>query len=326
MNYSTITHKFLQSMVLSVLIFAGNTTHAQDQYPSKPISLIVPYGPGGSTDQLARALGEGMSKQLKQPVIIEFKPGAGGTLGAAQMVRTKPDGYSLTMLPISVFRQPYLQTVNYDPLKDLSYIATVSNYTYAIAVMADAKWKTINELVEDAKANPGKFSYSGSAQFSSNHLSMVEIGRIAGIEWTFIPYKGDAEGLTALFGGHVQVVASTSTVLPFMKSGKVRVLATVGDKRPADFADAPTLQEAGFPVVMHSPLGIAGPAGLPPDIIEKLDQAIAATLRDPKFKESMAALGIELSYRDHKEYAAYAVKTFAQEKTIIERLSKETQK
>ena len=326
MNPLKIMNTFARCLLSCSLALAGLTSQAQDQYPSKPISLIVPYGPGGSTDQLARALGEGMSKHLKQPVIIEFKPGAGGTLGAAQMTRTKPDGYSLTMLPISVFRQPYLQTVTYDPLKDLSYIAVVSNYTYAIAVMADAKWKTINELVDDAKANPGKFSYSGSAQYSSNHLSMVEIGRIAGIDWTFIPYKGDAEGLTALFGGHVQVVASTSTVLPFVKSGKVRILATVGDKRPADFADAPTLQEAGFPVVMHSPLGIAGPAGLSADIIQKLDEAISVTLKDPKFKESMASLGIELNYRDHKEYAAYAVKTFAQEKTIIERLSKETQK
>lgn len=290
-------------------------------YPSKPISLIVPYGAGGGTDALARALTERMGKKLGQPFIVESKPGAAGTLGVTQMVRTKPDGYSLTLVPLSVFRQPYLTKVQYDPLKDLSYIATVMNYTYAIAVPYSAPWKNIQELVADAKKQPDKYSYAGSAQYSSNHLAMTELARAAQLQWTFVPYKGDAEAINALLGSHVDIISATSTILPFVESKKVRVLAVAGAERSPDFPGIPTLKEAGYPVEMASPLGIAGPAGLPQDIVNKLDTTVREVMQDPEFIKQARTLGIELNYRDHKAYTAWASATYAKEKTIIARLA-----
>jgi tripartite-type tricarboxylate transporter receptor subunit TctC len=308
------------------IVSSAAPSWAQDVFPSRPISLIVPYAAGGSTDQLGRALAEALSRRLKQSVVIENKPGAGGTLGALQMTRAKPDGYSLTMIPLSVFRQPYLQPTNYNPIKDISYISTVANYSYAIGVRQDAKWKTLKDLVDDAKANPNTISYGTSALYSTNHVMIAELERATGAALTHIPYKGDSEAITALLGGHIQVVSSTSTVLPFAQSGKVRLLATGGETRAKDFPDVPTLKEQGYPVAVASPLGIGGPAGMPPAIVEKLDTAIREILADPAFVSTVEKFGIELAYRNHQQYSEYARVTFAQEKSIIERLSKEAQK
>lgn len=299
---------------------------AQDAYPSRPITLIVPNTAGGSTDLLGRALAEGLSRVLKQTVVVENKPGGNGTMGVLQMKRSQPDGYALTMVPLGAFRQPYLQTVAYHPLKDLSFISTIANYSYAIAVRPDSKWKTIQDLVNDAKAQPDSINYGTSAMFSTNHLLMVELGREAGARWTHVPHKGDSEALAALLGGHIQAVSSTSTVLPYAQSGKVRVLATGGETRSKDFPDVPTLKEAGYPVALASPLGIGGPAGLPPAIVVKLDEAIASVLKDPAFIAQAEKIGIELQYRNHQQYAQYAERAFAQEKSIIGRLAGEVQK
>lgn len=302
---------------LPCVVNAQNAT----PYPHKPVNLIVPYGAGGGTDALARALTDRMAKKLGQPFIIESKPGAAGTLGVTQIARAKPDGYSLTLVPLSVFRQPYLTKVQYDPLKDLSYIATVMNYTYAIAVPYNAPWKNIQELVADAKKSPDKYAYAGSAQYSSNHLAMTELARAAQLQWTFVPYKGDAEAINALLGGHVDIISSTSTILPFIESKKARVLAVAGAERSPDFPGIPTLKEAGFPVEMASPLGIAGPAGLPQDIVDKLDTTVREVMQDPGFIQQVRTLGIELNYRDSKAYTAWAAETYAKEKTIISRLA-----
>ena len=295
----------------------------QEVYPTRPITIVVPVGAGGSTDSLARALAEHMGRKLGQPVVIENRPGAGATLGAAQMVSTKPDGYTLTMVPLGVFRMPYLSKVQYDPMKDLTYIASVSNFTYAIAVPAESKWKDLAQLIADVKASPDRFSYAGSALYTSNHLLMAELGRVAGLKWTFVPYKGDAEAITALLGGHVQIVSATTTVLPFVESGKVRVLAVGGAEPSPYFPGVPTLKQLGHNVEMLSPLGIGGPAGLPAAVVTKLDRTIREIVEDPAFAKQANQLGMELAYRDHRAYTAWTQATFVAEKTIIKRLAGE---
>src|SRR5690606_4102992 len=154
--------------------------------------------------------------------------------------------HTLSIIPMGVFRQPYLQQggVSYDPLKDITYVSLVAGYGYAIGVKADAKWQTIQELLEDAKARPEEINYGTSGLFTSNHLAVAELERAADVDMTHVPFKGDAEAITALLGGHVEVVSSTNTLLPFVQAGQVRVLATAGETRPKDFADAPTLKEA----------------------------------------------------------------------------------
>ena len=313
--------RLVTNTILGLSLTAPALSQTAATYPNKPVTLIVPYGAGGNTDAMARALADKLGKKLGQPFIIENKAGAGATLGAAQMVRTKPDGYNLTLVPLSVFRQPYLTKVQYDPLKDLTYISTVMNYTYPIAVPYNAPWKDIHELVNYAKKSPDKISYAASVQYSSNHLAMTELARVADIKWTFIPYKGDADAINAILGGHVDLIAATSTILPFVESRKFRVLAVAGAERSPDFPGAPTLKESGYAVEMSSPLGVGGPAGLPADIVAKLDNAIRDIVKVPEFMKQARSLGVELSYRGPKEYTTWAKETFAREKSIISRLA-----
>jgi len=286
-------------------------------YPQRPITLIVPYAPGGTTDILGRALGEALSKTLKQTVVVENKPGANGTLGVVNLKRAKPDGYTLSMIPLGVFRQPYIQSVSYDPLKDLTYVSMVGGYNYAIAVKTDAPWKSIQELVEHARKHPGEVFYGVSARYSVNEFIMMDLAKKLDIEWTSVPFKGDSEAITNLLGGQIQAVSATNTILPMAQSGAVRVLATAGEKRSADFPDAPTLNEVGYPVVVTSPLGIAGPAGMPEDVVKTLDAAIETALKDPKLIETAGRFGIGLRYLDHAGYTRYAMDAAVNEKEAV---------
>lgn len=314
--------RMLPAGVAMAGVFAGSV-NAADTYPSRPITLTVPYGAGGSTDSLARSFAERLGSKLGVSVIVDYKAGAGGTLGAAHVKNQAPDGYSLTLLPLSVLRQPYLVKVNYEPLKDLTWISAVANYSYVVAVPESSTWQTINELVDDVKANPGKFNYAASAQYSSNHLAMAELGRVADLDWTFIPYKGDAEAITSLLGSNVDIISATSTILPFVKDKKVRPLAVAGSQRSPDFEGVPTLKESGYDVEMASPLGVGGPANMPVEVVNKLESAIAAVMADPVFLEKARFLGFELAHKNHKDYTAWAEQTYANEKTIIGRLAGE---
>lgn len=295
-------------------------TSAQAAYPNKPITIIVPYAPGGTTDVVGRALAESLSRQLKQPVVIENKPGAAGSMGVIEMMNAKPDGYRLTMAPVGIFRQPYLQETRYDPIRDLTYIASFLTYDFTVAVAADSPFKSIQDLVKFAKANPGVVDYGTPGKFTGNHVVLAKLGKEEGIKFVHVPYKGDSEAITALLGGHTKVAVVTNGVLTFMNAGKVRVLATAADVRPEAFSAMPTLKEAGFDVEVPSPLGLAGPKGLPEDIVKRLDQAVKTALDDPEIKKVVKNYGIRTYYMDHTTYAAFAKTTFKAEKDIIQSL------
>ncbi|WP_439810920.1 tripartite tricarboxylate transporter substrate binding protein [Bordetella bronchiseptica] len=312
----TMTKRWLGAGVAAAAMMAGAAAHAAD-YPQRPITLVVPYAAGGTTDILGRALAEALAGELKQAVVVENKPGANGTRGASGMKQARPDGYTLTMVPLGVFRQPYIQQVNYDPLKDLTYVSMVGGYNYAIAVADKAPWKTIQELIEHARSHPGEIFYGVSARYSVNEFLMMDLGRKAGVEWTSVPFKGDSEAVTNLLGGQIQVVSATNTILPFAQQGSVRVLATAGEARSPDFPDAPTLAEADYPVTVTSPLGIAGPAGMAPETVRILDEAIGRAARNPKLLETAARYGIGVKYLDHAGYTAYARKAAVEEKDAV---------
>jgi len=292
-------------------------------FPQRPVTLIVPYAAGGTTDILARALAEHMGRTLKQPVVIENRPGANGTMGAQRMKQARPDGYTLTMVPLGVFRQPYLEKVQYDPVKDLSYVSMVAGYSYAIAVRADSPVQNIQQLVEQSKNGKQGVFYGISALYSVNHALMAQLGQLTGAKWTAVPFKGDSESINALLGGQIQAISVTNTVVPFVQAGQVRVLATVGDKRTKEFAQAPTLLESGYKLSVRSPLGIAGPAGLPADVVGALDAAVRAAVNDPAFQATADRYGIELTYQGPAEYTDYARKTAVGEKDIVELMRNE---
>ncbi len=290
-------------------------------YPERPITIIVPYGAGGTTDIFGRALAASLGKELKQSVVVENKPGANGTMGAVAMKQTRPDGYTLTVVPLGVFRQPYIQKTTYDPVKDLKYISMVANYNYAIAVNAKSPWNSIKDLIEHTRKNPDTVFYGASVRYSVPEFIMMDLAKKVGLKWTSVPYKGDSEAITSLLGDQVQAISVTNTILPFAQSGRVRILATTGEQRSPDFfPDVPTLKEAGYPVTMSSPFGIAGPAGTPDSIVKVLDTAIARALKDPMLVAAAARYGIGINYMSNDKYTAYAKDAAVREKDAVDTL------
>lgn len=297
---------------------SGLAVAAEGDYPSRPITLIVPYAAGGVTDVMTRSLAQSMSKSLGQPIIVENKPGAGASMGVMDMKNVKPDGYRLTLSPMGIFRQPYIQKVNYDPIADLTYVATFMAYDFLLAVQHDSPFKSVKDVVEQSKKQPGSIDYGTPGKFSSNHVLMALLEKSAGVKFTDVPYKGDSEALNALLAGQTKTGVFGNTMLPYMKSGKLRALAIASETRPEAFADVPTFKELGYNVVTPSPLGIAGPKNLPPAIVQRLENAVQTAMQDASFKQTVANYGVRLEYRNSAEYSAFAKKIFADEKALVQ--------
>ncbi len=289
-------------------------------YPERPVTFICPWPAGGTADVTMRALCTAAGRELGQSVVVDNKAGASGMIGLKALASAKPDGYTIGQIPISVTRFSQLGMVQVDPLKDLSYIARVSGQTFGIAVRAEAPWKTLNDLVADAKANPDKITYATAGLGGATHVGMEELAIAAGVKFNAIPFKGGSEALQALMGGHVDVLADSSSWAPHVKSGKLRLLATWGEQRTAEFKDAPTLKEAGYNVVVDAPNGIGAPKGLPADIAARLRAAFKAAAASPEFATACARIDAPLMYLDAPDYEKYVSASVAKEKVLIERL------
>lgn len=300
--------------------FISSAAFAQDKFPNKPITLIVPWTPAGPSDAVLRAFAESASRILGVPVICENKPGAGGALGAAAMVNARPDGYLLTQLPLGVYRQPHMQKTNYDPIKDITHIACLTGYTFCIAASLDAPFKTLKEMVAYAKANPGKLEYGHTGTGTTPHLAIEDFSQKAGIELNPIPYKGAAEIMQAILGGHLRVASSTTEIIPLVKEGRLRLLATLGSKRTKAFPDVATVKENGWDTISESPFGIGGPKGMDPAVVRVLNDAFKKTLDDPKVIETLDKFYQPVIYMNSEDYTKYAVRTFEAEKATVERL------
>ncbi|MGK6311039.1 tripartite tricarboxylate transporter substrate binding protein [Variovorax sp. DT-64] len=289
-------------------------------YPERPVTFICPWPAGGTADVTMRALCTAAAKELGQSVVVDNKAGASGMIGLKALASAKPDGYTIGQIPISVTRFSQLGMVQVDPLKDLSYIARVSGQTFGIAVRAEAPWKTLKDLVADAKANPDKITYGTAGLGGATHVGMEEFAMAAGVKFNAIPFKGGSEALQALMGGHVDVLADSSSWAPHVKSGKLRLLATWGEQRTAEFKDAPTLKEAGYNVVVDAPNGIGAPKGLPADIAARLRAAFKVAATSPEFTAACARIDAPLMYLDAPDYEKYVSASVAKEKVLIERL------
>ena len=231
-------------LAVLVVLAVGGTAFAEP-FPSKPLKLIVPWPAGGPTDAQMRALARATEKYLGQSIVIENRPGASGTLAPVHMAqRERADGYVVSQIPYSVLRVPLTRGDAFDPAKDLSYILQVSAYTFGIVVRSDARWKTFDDLVAYAKANPGKVSYATSGAQSIPHLTMEAIAKRLGILWTHIPYKGGAESVAALIGGHVDAIGDGSAWAPKVNEGSFRLLVTWGERRTRSWPTVPTLRES----------------------------------------------------------------------------------
>jgi tripartite-type tricarboxylate transporter receptor subunit TctC len=293
---------------------------AQDKFPNRPITLIAPWPAGGSSDAVMRAFAESAGRALGGTVIVENKPGVGGTLGATAMMQAKPDGYTLTQLPLGIYRLPHMQKMPFDPVKDLTHIVCLTGYTFGLAATLDAPYKTLKEMVAYAKANPGKVAYGHTGTGTTPHLAIEEFANKAGIKLTDIPYKGSAEIMQAILGGHIQLMSGTPEFAPHVKAGKLRLLATLGRERNKAFPDVPTVKESGWDTISESPFGIGGPKNMDPAIVKILHDAFKKTLEDAKVLETLDRFYQPVIYMNTADYSAYAERTFAAEKATIERL------
>ena len=313
---------------LSLLLAAGAAAAitpfgaAQAQaYPSKPITLIVPFPSGGSTDRHLRVLAEIAGKQLGQNIIIENKPGAGGTLGPGMMALTaKPDGYTLAQFPMGMLRVPHMQKTRWNPLTDFTYIVGVSGYTFGFTVRSDSPYKTFNDYIEAARKQPGKIDYGSTGIGTSPHLLMEELAESAKVKLNHVPFKGNADLQQALLGGHVMAQSDATGWDKFVDNGQMRLLLTFGEKRTKRWPNVPTAKELGYGVVSSSPYGIVGPKGMDAGIVKTLHDAFKKAMDDPKHLEVLEQLNQATWYRSGEDYVKWARETFVKDKALIEKL------
>lgn len=289
-------------------------------FPSRPIRYICPWPAGGSTDGVIRAIAESAARNLGQQIIVDNKGGAGGMLGANELVNAKPDGYTVSQLPHGVFRIPHMQKVQFDTLKDFTWIACLTGYTFGLVVPVDSPLKSIKDLVAYAKANPGKFTYGSTGIGTSPHLAVEEFAQRAGIQLTHIPFKGNADNMQAVLGGHVMGASDATGWGPHVDAGKLRLLATYGSKRTKRWPHVPTLDELGFQTVSDSPFGVCGPKGMDPAVVRTLHDAFKKTLDDPAVIATFDKYDQTVIYKGTEAYTQWARETFAAERATIERL------
>jgi len=303
----------------SALAAPAFTAHAQS-FPAKPIKLVIAFPAGGPTDITMRVLADNASRVLGQPVIVDNKPGAGGTLPAQALQTSAADGYTVAQIPLGVFRLPYTTKINWDPVKDISYVINVTGYAFGVVVPADSPLKNWADFVAYAKANPGKLSYGSTGTLTSPHLTMELVAQQLGIQLLHVPYKGSADLMQAILGGQLMAATDSTGFAPQVEAGKLRVLNTWGSERLAKFPDAPTLKELGLNIVQNSPFGIGAPKGTPADVVKRLHDAFKQAMEQESYRTALGRYDMVPIYMGTSEYQKFAQETFAREKALLEKL------
>jgi tripartite-type tricarboxylate transporter receptor subunit TctC len=290
------------------------------EFPMKPITLIVPFPAGGPTDIAMRALGEAASKHLGQPVLIDNKAGGAGTVGPATMAATaKPDGYTISQMPVTVYRLPLMQDTTWKA-EDFTYIIHLTGYVFAHIAAADTPFKTWADVVDYAKKNPGKVTYGSSGTGGSPHLGTEQITEKDGIKLVHVPFKGAAELLAAVAGGHVMVGAGGASSKQIVDAGKARFLNVWTAKRQKSFPEVPTLLELGYPFVIDSPFGIAGPKGMDPKVVQKLHDAFKKAIEEPAVIEVLDRFEMVPNYKNSADYKLAVDEQIKLERGLLERI------
>jgi tripartite-type tricarboxylate transporter receptor subunit TctC len=296
--------------------------HARAQaFPAKPVNFIVPWPAGGSSDITLRAFAEAAGKVLGQPMVVDNKAGASGTLGAATLASTaRPDGYTIAQLPITFLRLPIMQKTVWDPIASFSFISHLSGYTFGITTKADGPFKSFQDMVTFAKANPGKVTYATPGAGTSLHIGMELIASKLGMKLTQVPFKGGAETNAAVLGGHTMLQADSTGWKPLVDSGQLRLLCVWTEKRTKSWPDVPTLREVGVDLVFDSPYGVAGPKGMDPAVVKKLDEAFRTAAQDPNVIATHEKFDMPVKYMPSDAYAASVKQLYTQEKDALEKL------
>lgn len=307
----------------SVLALASSgAAHAQARFPERPIRLIIPWAAGGPADGGFRILAEASARKLGQPVVVENKAGASGVLGAIALQEAKPDGYIVSQMHMSVLRQPLLNPqLPYHPIKDLTYILQITGFVMGVVVRSEAPWRTLPELLDYAKANPGKLNYGTLGIGSTQHLAMERVGLAKGLSWTHAPYRGTADTVRALMGGEIDFASESSGWAPLVAAGKLRLLAVFTAERAKRFPDAPTVRELGMDIVVDSPGGLIGPRNMDPAVVAVLAEAFRAAAETPEHLKFLDNMDQPLLLLDGAAYRESMARTLEEERALLRRLN-----
>ena len=294
---------------------------AQQRYPDRPIRVLVPWTPGGATDIQMRSICDQASRRLGQPVVVENKPGASGTLGVQYMAREgRPDGYTLGQMPNGTFRMPAMtDRPQWDPMRDFSWIIRLVGYMGGVVVRPDSPWRDMRDVVAYARANPGRISY-GTPGANTTDIQMTRFARLAGVDWVAVPFRGAAPNLQALLSGDIHFSAETSAWADMALEGRVRVLGVWMTERAARFPDVLTFREQGFDVLGESTYGIAGPRGMDPGVVRILHDAFKEALYDPAHLATIARFDMPVRYLGTEDYATAAMLQNEEEKRTVQEL------
>lgn len=304
---------------------------AQETFPSRPTTMIVPFPPGGVADITGRPTAHVMGRLLKQPVVVQNKPGAGGSVGAALAARAAPDGYTILMALSSISVLPVADRLQgrapaYE-LNQFAPIALISADPTVLVVRADGPYKTLKNFVEAAKAKPGTINYGSSGVYGTLHVAMEIFAGAAGIKLFHIPYQGGGPAVAALLGGQIDALASgPSAAIGQIKAGKMRALAIWGDKRLASMPDVPSMKELGYDATFYIWSGLFAPAATPKSIMDVLRDAVKRTIEDNEFKQAMAKVETPIAYLDAPAFKTFVDQDAARLKVAVERIGKVPEK
>jgi len=317
-EFKTIGIVFLYAMIISV-IFINPCMSAEDpaKFPSRPITMVIQWAPGGTFDLTGRKLADLASKILGQPIVVESKIGGGGVIGTNAVAKGAPDGYTIGTASYGpLVYSPHLRAVPYKTKEDFTYIMQYLDMTQLFTIQADSPWKTFKEFIEAARTNPGKMSFSSPGQLSGQHLFMEQVFAAEKVKINHVPVSGGAEAATQLLGGHVDGVLC-SEVAPHVQTGKLRAMAIQSEKRSEQFPYVPTFFEMGYQVDPIVWGGLYAPKGLDPLILKKLYDAFKKAYEDPSFQELLRTLFLVPTFRDSESFKEKVFKEFdAQEKVL----------
>ncbi|MDQ8726655.1 tripartite tricarboxylate transporter substrate binding protein [Bradyrhizobium sp. LHD-71] len=292
---------------------------ADESFPSRPITLIVPFPAGGTADTTFRILAKAATRHLGQPVIVENRPGASATMGAVAMLSVPPDGYRIAITHSAVLRMQLIEKTSYDALKDFTPIIQISAFNVGLIVRADSPLKNWSDFISQARGRPEEISYGTNGTATAQNLALVQVAELEKVKFTHVPFKGDAEGTAALLGGHIDAHAGGTVLGDLVDNGQARWLALFSDERVKRWPSVPTLYDLGYDVTAASPNGLIGPKGMPPEVVRRLHDAFKLAMFDPEHVAIQEKYGQPIQHRNGADFGELIKKHFELEREKIRR-------